>query len=58
MVAVLLLHGRREPEFVAKQPTATKRAVRAILKADRICAVEPARAARAFLARGLRTRED
>ena len=45
-------------EFVAKHPVAAKRALRAILKADRVCALEPARAARAFLDRGFQTRED
>jgi NitT/TauT family transport system substrate-binding protein len=39
-------------------PVAAKRALRAILKADRICALEPARAARAFLERGFQTREE
>ena len=33
-------------EFVRKYPVATKRAMRAILKATNICAVEPERAAR------------
>ena len=42
-------------EFVQKHPVATKRAVRAILKADQICALEPERAARAFLGRGFKT---
>ena len=39
-------------EFVRKHPVATKRAVRAILKADRICALEPEKAARAIVDRG------
>jgi NitT/TauT family transport system substrate-binding protein len=39
-------------EFVRKHPVATKRAVRAILKADRICALEPERAARVIVERG------
>jgi NitT/TauT family transport system substrate-binding protein len=39
-------------EFVRKHPAATKRAVRAILKADRICALEPERAAQAIVDRG------
>jgi NitT/TauT family transport system substrate-binding protein len=39
-------------EFARKHPVATKRAVRAILKADRICALEPERAARAIVDRG------
>ena len=33
-------------EFVRKNPVATKRALRAILKGDDICALEPERAAR------------
>ena len=39
-------------EFVRKHPVATKRAVRAILKADQICALEPERVARAMVDRG------
>jgi NitT/TauT family transport system substrate-binding protein len=39
-----LLAGRRE--FVRRNPVATKRALRAILKATEICASEPERAAR------------
>ena len=35
-------------EFVRKHPVATKRALRAILKADQICALEPERVARAM----------
>lgn len=38
--------------FVAKNPIATKRAVRAILKATDICAREPERAARLIVAKG------
>jgi NitT/TauT family transport system substrate-binding protein len=45
-------------EFAQKHPVATKRALRAILKADQICALEPERAARAFLGRGFTTRFD
>ena len=45
-------------EFAMNHPAAAKRALRAILKADRICALKPARAARAFLDRGFQTRED
>jgi len=44
--------------FATRNPAATKRALRAILKADRICALEPERAARAYLGRGFPTRED
>jgi NitT/TauT family transport system substrate-binding protein len=39
-------------EFAAKNPVAARRALRAILKADRICSLEPERAARAYLDRG------
>jgi NitT/TauT family transport system substrate-binding protein len=39
-------------EFVRKHPAATKRALRAILKGDQLCAVEPGRGARAFADRG------
>ena len=39
-------------EFVRRNPVATKRAIRAILKADRICALEPEMAARTIVNRG------
>ncbi len=39
-------------EFVRKNPVATKRAVRAILKASMMCATEPERAARFLVDRG------
>jgi NitT/TauT family transport system substrate-binding protein len=39
-------------EFVRKHPVAAKRAVRAILKADQICALEPERVARDIVDRG------
>jgi NitT/TauT family transport system substrate-binding protein len=45
-----LVAGNRE--FVRKHPIATKRAVRAILKADNVCALEPERAARVLVDRG------
>jgi NitT/TauT family transport system substrate-binding protein len=41
-------------EFVQKHPVAAKRALRAILKSDQICALEPERAVRAFLGRGFK----
>jgi len=44
------LTARRE--FVQRNPVATKRAVRAILKATDVCALEPARAARTIVDRG------
>ena len=44
------LLGRRE--FVQKYPVATRRAMRAILKANAVCALEPERAARDLVDRG------
>ena len=44
------------PDFVSKYPVATKRAVRAILKAADICANEPERAARYIVAKGYEPR--
>ena len=44
------------PEFVRRNPVATKRAVRAILKATDICAREPERAARYIVAKGYEPR--
>jgi NitT/TauT family transport system substrate-binding protein len=41
-------------EFVRKHPVATKRALRAILKASNICASEPERAARLIADKGYR----
>ena len=46
----MLVAGR---EFVSKNPAATKRAVRAIIKANAICAREPERVARLLLERGV-----
>jgi NitT/TauT family transport system substrate-binding protein len=40
-------------DFVRKHPIATKRALRAILKADQVCALEPERVARHMVDRGL-----
>ena len=45
-------------EFVRKNPIATKRALRAILKAADICALEPERAARALVDGGFTARYD
>jgi len=45
-----LLAGNRE--FVRKNPVATKRALRAILKANEICSVDPERAVQALVAQG------
>jgi NitT/TauT family transport system substrate-binding protein len=39
-------------DFVRKHPVATKRALRAILKAEQICALEPERVARSIVDRG------
>jgi NitT/TauT family transport system substrate-binding protein len=39
-------------EFIRRYPVATKRAIRALLKADRICALEPEMAARTMVNRG------
>src|SRR5215471_18371280 len=51
-----MLAGNRE--FVRRHPVATKRAVRAILKAADLCASEPARAARLFVDGGFTPRYD
>jgi NitT/TauT family transport system substrate-binding protein len=48
-----LIAGNRE--FVRKYPVATKRVVRAILKASDICALEPERAARTVVDKGYAT---
>jgi NitT/TauT family transport system substrate-binding protein len=45
-------------EFVQKYPMATKRALRAILKAADLCALEPERAARFLVERGFTPRFD
>ena len=45
-------------EFVQKHPVATKRAVRAILKAANVCAVEPAQVAQLLVDKGLTERYD
>ena len=45
-------------EFVRKHPAATKRALRAILKATDLCALEPERAARVLAGRGFTARAD
>jgi NitT/TauT family transport system substrate-binding protein len=44
--------------FVQKHPVATKRAVRAILKAANVCAVEPAQVAQLLVDKGLTERYD
>ena len=45
-------------EFVRRYPVATKRAIRALLKADRICALEPEMAARTMVNRGFTSSYD
>jgi len=40
-------------EFVRKNPVATKRALRAILKSADVCAIAPERVARSLIAKGL-----
>ena len=45
-------------DFIVRNPIATKRAVRAILKATDICAREPDRAARYMVAKGYESRYD
>ena len=45
-------------EFVQKHPVATKRAVRAILKAANVCAVEPAQVAQLLVDKGYTERYD
>ena len=51
-----IIAGNRE--FVRRHPMATKRALRAILKSADVCALEPARAARTVVERGLAERYD
>jgi NitT/TauT family transport system substrate-binding protein len=51
-----MLVGNRE--FVRKHPVATKRALRAILKANALCASEPDRVARFLVDRGYETTYD
>jgi NitT/TauT family transport system substrate-binding protein len=51
-----MIAGNRD--FVRKNPTATKRAMRAILKAANICAVEPERSARSLVEKWYPTNYD
>ena len=51
-----MLAGNRE--FIRKHPVATKRAVRAILRAADVCALEPARVAQRLVDRGDNTWKD
>jgi NitT/TauT family transport system substrate-binding protein len=43
-------------EYIAKYPNATKRALRAFLKANDVCAQDPQRAARMLVAKGFESR--
>jgi NitT/TauT family transport system substrate-binding protein len=45
-------------EFVRKHPVATKRAMRAILKGDQVCSLEPDRGVRAFQNQGFAVNSD
>ena len=45
-------------EFLQRHPVATKRAIRAILKASSLCALEPERVARSLVDRGFTQRYD
>ena len=56
MVAVFLLHAGWQDQFVQKHPIATKRVLRAILKATDLCANEPERMARLMVERGFTPR--
>jgi NitT/TauT family transport system substrate-binding protein len=51
-----LVAGNRD--FVRKHPIATKRVLRAIFKADQLCALEPERVARSLVDRGFTKRYD
>ena len=51
-----ILAGSRE--FVRKNPVATKRALRAILKANEICSADPEQAIRAIVGRGYKGGQD
>jgi NitT/TauT family transport system substrate-binding protein len=51
-----MVAGNRE--FVSQHPVATKRALRAILKATDVCALEPERAARFLVDEGYTLRHD
>jgi len=45
-------------EFVRRNPVVMKRALRAILKADRVCVTAPGRAARSIVGRGFTSSYD
>ena len=52
MVAVLLCIVVSNRDFVRRHPVATKRVIRAILKANQICLLEPERVARLIVDKG------
>jgi NitT/TauT family transport system substrate-binding protein len=58
MVAVFLLHVAGNREFVRKNPIATKRVVRAMLRATDLCVSEPALVAQRMVDRGFTLRQD
>jgi NitT/TauT family transport system substrate-binding protein len=58
VVAILLLHRFGNRDFVSAHPVATKRYLRAILKAADICASEPERAAKTLVEAGFTGRYD
>ena len=58
VVAVFLLHAGGQRDYVRKYPVATKRVLRAILKAADVCAAEPARAAQRLVDGGFTDRYD
>jgi NitT/TauT family transport system substrate-binding protein len=51
-----MLAGSRD--YVGRYPVATKRVLRAVLKADELCGSEPSQAARRMVDRGLTPRYD
>jgi len=58
VVAIFLLHAGGNREFVQKHPVATKRVLRAILKATDFCATDPASMAHQMVERGFTDRYD
>jgi len=52
MVPVLLLHSRRPPRVRQQESGGHQACLRAVLKANEICAAEPERAVRALVERG------
>ena len=56
MVAVFLLHAGRQHRVRPRYPIATKRVLRAVLKATDLCAAEPQRVARRLVDAGFTQR--